>query len=129
MNIYQIFGNPIKEDDSIFQNSTISTKNDTIKKPKEFCLYNSEGMIKLYDPIYRNKEGKLVHAETIEEYAKILGPTWYGVSFCNNNTLVNSLGLYFDRTKSKSKLNKRSEEGNTADNIIMLTFFMVKIHY
>jgi len=30
------FCNPIKED-SIFQNSTISsTKNDTIKKPKEF---------------------------------------------------------------------------------------------
>jgi len=71
-------------------------------------------MIKLYDPIYRNKEGKLVHKETIEEYAKILGPTWYGVSFCNNNTLVNSLGLYFDI--SKSKLNKRSEEENTEDS-------------
>jgi len=65
---------------------------------------------KLY-PIYRNDKGKLVYAETIEEYARILGPTWYGVSFCNNNTLVNNLGLYFDI--SKSKLNKRNECNKT----------------
>ncbi|KAG4091195.1 hypothetical protein H8356DRAFT_1430462 [Neocallimastix lanati (nom. inval.)] len=37
----------------------------------------------------------------------VLRPTWYEVSFCNNNTLVNSLGLYFDIT---------NEERNTENN-------------
>ncbi|KAG4082269.1 hypothetical protein H8356DRAFT_1299853 [Neocallimastix lanati (nom. inval.)] len=100
--------NEVKEESVLQSLTKNNTKENEIKESKEFCLYNSEGVIKIYDPIYRNNKGKLVHAETIEEYAKVLGPTWYGVSFCNNNTLVNSLGMYFDI--SNSKLHKRSEE-------------------
>ncbi|KAG4104866.1 hypothetical protein H8356DRAFT_1638435 [Neocallimastix lanati (nom. inval.)] len=77
-------------------------------KAKEFCPYNSEGVIKIYDPIYIDDKGNTVYAKTIEEYAKFLGPTWYGVSFCGNNTIVNSMGLYFDI--SKSKIQKREVE-------------------
>jgi hypothetical protein len=100
--------NEVKEESVLQSLTKNNTKENEIKESKEFCLYNSEGVIMIYDPIYRNNKGKLVHAETIEEYAKVLGPTWYGVSFCNNNTLVNSLGMYFDI--SNSKLHKRSEE-------------------
>ena len=89
-------------------------------KAKEFCLYNSEGVIKIYDPIYIDDKGNTVYAETIEEYAKFLGPTWYGVSFCGNNTIVNSMGLYFDI--SKSKIQKREVE-NTSEEKEEKNFF------
>jgi len=65
-------------------------------KTKVFCLYNSEGLIKVYDPIYIDDKGNTVYAKTIEDHVKFFGPTWYGVSFCGNNSIVNSMGLYFD---------------------------------
>ncbi|ORX64716.1 hypothetical protein BCR32DRAFT_250969 [Anaeromyces robustus] len=92
--------NKVKEESVLQDLKKNSSIENEIKKFKEFCLYNSEGVIKIYDPIYRNNKEKLVH--------EVLGPTWYGASFCNNNTLVNSLGMYFDI--SKSKLHKRVEE-------------------
>jgi len=56
-------------------------------KTKEFCLYNLEEVIKIYEAIYIDYKGNMVYAETIEEYDKFLGPTWNGVSFCGNNTI------------------------------------------
>jgi len=35
------------------------------------------GVSKAYDPAYFDNEGNIVYAKTIEEYAKVLGPTWY----------------------------------------------------
>ncbi|ORX75873.1 hypothetical protein BCR32DRAFT_284771 [Anaeromyces robustus] len=58
------------------------------KKPKIFCRYNYQGISKIYDPAYYDNQGQIVYAQTIKEYAKVLGPTWYGVSWCDNNTMV-----------------------------------------
>jgi len=88
------------------------------KKPKIFCRYNHQGISKVYDPAYFDDQGQIVYAQTIEEYAKILGPTWYGVSWCDNSTMVNSIGLYFDISKIQEKLNKRDNEGNETNNNI-----------
>ena len=71
------------------------------KKPKVFCHYNHQGITKVYDPAYFDKKGNIVYAETIEECAKVLGPTWYGVSWCDNSTMVNSIGLYLDDYNDK----------------------------
>ncbi|ORX41396.1 hypothetical protein BCR36DRAFT_311563, partial [Piromyces finnis] len=56
---------------------------------KIFCRYNHQGVTKVYDPAYFDKDGNVVFAKTIEEYAKILGPTWYGVSWFSNNPKYN----------------------------------------
>ncbi|OUM58747.1 hypothetical protein PIROE2DRAFT_15900 [Piromyces sp. E2] len=62
------------------------------RESRVFCHYNHQGISKVYDPTYFDKKGNVVYAKTIEEYAKVLGPTWFGVSWCGNNTMVNSIG-------------------------------------
>jgi len=85
---------------------------------KIFCRYNHKGVTKVYDPAYFDEDGNVVFAKTIEEYAKVLGPTWYGVSWCDNSTMVNSIGIYYDVSSIQEKLRKRSnsEDESKKDN-------------
>ncbi|KAG4085853.1 hypothetical protein H8356DRAFT_1087644 [Neocallimastix lanati (nom. inval.)] len=62
------------------------------KESRVFCQYNYNRVYNIYDPGYFDNEGNIVYAKTIEEYAKVLGPTWYGVSWYNNSIMVNSIG-------------------------------------
>ena len=80
------------------------------KKTKIFCRYNHQGLSKVFDPAYENDKGDIVYAQTIEEYAKVLGPTWYGVSWCDNSTMVNSIGLYFDISKVQKILKEKGKD-------------------
>jgi hypothetical protein len=80
------------------------------KESRVFCRYNYNGLSKVYDPAYFDNEGNIVYAKTIEEYAKVLGPTWYGVSWCDNSTMVNSIGMYYDISSIQNKLRKRRLE-------------------
>jgi len=84
--------------------------NTTVSESKIFCRYNQQGVSKVYDPAYEDGKGNIVYAQTIEEYAKVLGPTWYGVSWCNNSTMVNSIGLYFDISKVQKILKEKQKE-------------------
>ncbi|KAG4092744.1 hypothetical protein H8356DRAFT_1404499 [Neocallimastix lanati (nom. inval.)] len=84
---------------------------------KIFCRYNHKGVTKVYDPAYFDEDGNVVFAKTIEEYAKVLGPTWYGVSWCDNSTMVNSIGIYYDISSIQENLRKRSnQDDETKDN-------------
>jgi len=82
------------------------------KESRIFCRYNHQGISKVYNPAYENSDGNIVYAKTIEEYAKVLGPTWYGVSWCDNSTMVNSIGLYFDITKIQKKLKENTKKSS-----------------
>ena len=87
------------------------------KESRVFCRYNYNGLSKVYDPAYFDNEGNIVYAKTIEEYAKVLGPTWYGVSWCDNSTMVNSIGMYYDISSIQNKLRKRRlEDSNDNKN-------------
>jgi len=75
------------------------------------------GVSKAYDPAYFDNEGNIVYAKTIEEYAKVLGPTWYWVSWYDNSTMVNSIGMYYDISSIQNKLRKRRlEDSNDNKN-------------
>jgi len=82
------------------------------RESKVFCRYNYNGVSKVYDPAYFDSEGNVVYAETIEEYAKVLGPAWYGVSWCDNSIMVNSIGMYYDISSIQNKLRRRSLESS-----------------
>eukprot|EP00833_Pecoramyces_ruminatium_P006812 jgi/Orpsp1_1/1180844/evm.model.c7180000074843.1 len=62
---------------------------------KEFCLHNYNGISKIVNPFYVNAKNETIYFDTIEEYSKYIGPTWFGVSYCGNNTVVNNVGRYF----------------------------------
>ncbi|ORX41565.1 hypothetical protein BCR36DRAFT_218421, partial [Piromyces finnis] len=62
---------------------------------KEFCLHNYNGITKIVDPFYINSKNETIYFDTIEEYSKYIGPTWFGVAYCGNNTIVNNVGRYF----------------------------------
>jgi len=49
--------------------------NSLAKESKEFCLYGYEGITRVVDPYYTNSNNEIVYYETIEEYAKFVGPT------------------------------------------------------
>jgi len=66
---------------------------------------------KVYDPDYFDEKGKAVYAKTIEEYTKVLGSSWYSVSWCDNNTMVNSIGVfYYDVSSIQRKLRRRDNQ-------------------
>ena len=77
---------------------------------KEFCLYGYDGINKVVDPYYINSNNETIYFETIEEYAKYSGPTWFGVSICGNNMLVNNVGVYYEYVNTNT-LNKESKTG------------------
>ncbi|ORX96173.1 hypothetical protein LY90DRAFT_643553 [Neocallimastix californiae] len=101
LNTISSFSNPI-------ENSDISIK--------EFCLYTKSGMIKVTNPFYINKSNETIYFENIEEYAKYIGPTWFGVANCGNNTLVNYIGEYYKISENPEKANKKREEANKKNN-------------
>jgi hypothetical protein len=77
---------------------------------KEFCLYGYDGITQIIDPYYINSNNETIYFETIEEYAKYSGPTWFGVSICGNNTLVNNVGVYYEYVNT-NKLYKENKTG------------------
>ena len=79
------------------------------KTNREFCLYTSNSMLKMFNPFYINSQNETVYFDNVEEYAKFVGPTWSGVGICGENTIVNNVGEYFTVFKS-DKLDKRSEK-------------------
>ncbi|KAG4100492.1 hypothetical protein H8356DRAFT_1036219 [Neocallimastix lanati (nom. inval.)] len=85
------------------------------KKNREFCLYNYDGVTKVINPFYTDSNNNTVFFDSIEEYSKFIGPTWLGVSYCGNNTIVNNIGIYYEVAKNShknSKENKKEEEGD-----------------
>jgi len=90
----------------------------TKKESRVFCRYNYNGVNEVYDPAYFDEKGNIVYATSIEEYAKILGPTWYGVSWCNNSTMVNSIGIYYDISSVQNKLRKRENQSSKEENLL-----------
>jgi hypothetical protein len=62
---------------------------------KKFCLHNYDGITKVVNPIYMNANNETLYFDTIEEYSKYIGPAWFGVSYCDNSTVVNNVGRYF----------------------------------
>jgi len=99
----------------IFANSSLAKK--------EFCLYGYEGITRVVDPYYTDSNNETVYYETIEEYAKFAGPTWFGVSMCGNNTVVNNVGRYFkyignSDNEENSNENKILDKTTTEENAI-----------
>ncbi|ORX41590.1 hypothetical protein BCR36DRAFT_227590, partial [Piromyces finnis] len=88
---------------------------------KEFCLHNYNGITKIVDPFYINSKNETIYFDTIEEYSKYIGPTWFGVAYCGNNTIVNNVGRYFkyigdDRNNNNNNNNNNSDNGNDNGN-------------
>jgi len=76
---------------------------------KEFCVYTSSGMIKMIDPYYTDSSNNIIYFDNIEDYARYIGPNWFGVSYCGNNTLVNNVGEYY-KIVENDKHGKRDTE-------------------
>ncbi|KAG4092765.1 hypothetical protein H8356DRAFT_1404538 [Neocallimastix lanati (nom. inval.)] len=62
-----------------------------------------------------------IYFDNIEEYARYIGPNWFGVSYCGNNTIVNNVGEYFKVLENKNydeqkNLYERDEEKNENEN-------------
>ncbi|ORY21551.1 hypothetical protein LY90DRAFT_516043 [Neocallimastix californiae] len=81
-------------------------------KTKEFCLYNSEGVIKVYDPIYIDDKGNTVYAKTIEEHVKFFGPTWYVILTNDEKSFEESKNLSIENTISKINTSGNSYQIN-----------------
>jgi len=110
-----LLSNTIQKNVSFTENS--SNQNDKLTtEPKVFCRYNYQGISKIYNPAYFNNQGEVVFAQSIEEYAKVLGPTWYGVSWCNNNTMVNSIGVYYDISEFQDILKSVNKTSTSSIN-------------
>jgi len=93
---------------------------------REFCLYGYEVITRVVDPYYTDSNNETVYYETIEEYAKFAGPTWFSVSMCGNNAVVNNDGRYFkyigntddEKNSNENKiLNKTTIEENETDSV------------
>jgi len=83
---------------------------------KEFCLYTKNSVIKTINPFYVDlNSDETIYFNTIEEYAKYLGPDWAGVSICGDDTLVNYIGEYFKIVENKN-FNKRKRKDEDTTN-------------
>ncbi|KAG4081764.1 hypothetical protein H8356DRAFT_1438372 [Neocallimastix lanati (nom. inval.)] len=67
------------------------------------------------NPYYVDSNNNTVYFNTIEDYAKFIGPDWFGVSYCGNNTLVNNIGKYYTVIKNKSYNKRESKENKSVD--------------
>ncbi|KAL6592779.1 hypothetical protein U3516DRAFT_852825 [Neocallimastix sp. 'constans'] len=81
----------------------------------EFCFYTNNNVIKMTNPYYVDSNNNTVYFNTIEDYAKFIGPDWFGVSYCGNNTLVNNIGKYYTVIKNKSYNKRESKENKSVD--------------
>jgi len=88
---------------------------------REFCLYTTNKVVRMVNPFYINSQNKTIYFESIEEYAKYVGPTWFGVGFCDSNKLVNNVGEYYTVTKkvdvSKRDESKKQNQSDGKDNV------------
>jgi len=72
-------------------------------------------MTKIYNPYYIDvTSNDKMYFDSIEDYARYIGPNWYSVSFWGNNTVVNNVGEYFkvvenENYKEQNILKKRDE--------------------
>ena len=41
-------------------------------------MHNYDGITKIVNPFYMNANNETVYFDTIEEYSKYIGPTWFG---------------------------------------------------
>ncbi|ORX82692.1 hypothetical protein BCR32DRAFT_309086 [Anaeromyces robustus] len=77
---------------------------------REFCLYSNGRVTKVINPSYTNSNNNTVYFNSIEEYSKYIGPTWFGVGYCGNETIVNNVGIYY-----KIQLNDKHDEPKDHD--------------
>jgi len=91
---------------------TAISVNTTEIESKEFCVYTYYDMIKMIDPYYIDSSNNKIYFDNIEEYARYIGPNWFGVSYCGNNTVVNNIGEYFSVTEN-ANYEKREIDENT----------------
>ncbi|OUM58774.1 hypothetical protein PIROE2DRAFT_15878, partial [Piromyces sp. E2] len=90
------------------------SKSDIVKR--EFCLYTETNMVKVTNPFYLDDDNNTVYFDNIEKYAEILGPMWFGVAYCGNDTLVNSIGNYYKITKIPNVKKRDKSKDNDNDN-------------
>ncbi|KAG4081735.1 hypothetical protein H8356DRAFT_971023, partial [Neocallimastix lanati (nom. inval.)] len=83
---------------------SLNSANETKSKHVEFCIYTSNSMTKIIDPYYMDSDSSnnKIYFDNIEEYARYIGPNWFGVSYCGNNTIVNNVGEYFKVVENKN---------------------------
>jgi len=84
----------------------LENKNST---NKEFCIYTESSMVRMINLYYVDFSNNTIYFENIEDYARYIGPDWFGVSYCGNNTVVNNIGNYFKVTENK-KIDKREDK-------------------
>ena len=65
-----------------------------VKESRVICWYNYNWVSKVYYSAYFDNEDNVFYAMTFEEYVKVLRPTWYGVSWCDNSTMAINIGIY-----------------------------------
>jgi len=97
---------------SIITSVRTKSVNTTEIKHKEFCIYTINSMIKMVDPYYTDSSNNIVYFDNIEEYARYIGPDWFGVAYCGNSTLVNNIGEYFKVDENANYANRDIEESN-----------------
>ena len=86
---------------------------------KEFCIYTKNSMIKILDPYYIDSSNNTIYFDNIEDYARYIGPDWFGVSYCGNNTVVNNVGSYFKVSENKKgKRENKTSKNKEANNDI-----------
>ncbi|KAL6589174.1 hypothetical protein U3516DRAFT_806842 [Neocallimastix sp. 'constans'] len=71
----------------------------------EFCLYTNNNVIKMTNPYYVDSNNNT-----------FIGPDWFGVSYCGNNTLVNNIGKESKENKSVDVNNKKEKEVEDNEN-------------
>jgi len=55
---------------------------------------------------YVDFSNNTIDFDYIKNYARYIGPDWFGVSYCGNNTVVNDIGNYFKVTENKKIVKK-----------------------
>ncbi|ORY87307.1 hypothetical protein LY90DRAFT_498577 [Neocallimastix californiae] len=85
------------------------------KESRVFCRYNYNRLSKVYDLAYFDNEGHI-------EYAKVLGPTWYGVSWCDNSTMkkrrLEDSNDNKDSNENKDNNENRDNNGSIGENTV-----------
>ena len=99
------------------ESKTLSTSNSfsTTNDNREFCAYTNNDVVKIINPTYLDFNNNTVYFQSIEDYAKYIGPNWIGVSYCGNDTLVNNFGEYFKIVESKEKVKHEKRDATKKD--------------
>ncbi|ORX64965.1 hypothetical protein BCR32DRAFT_284777 [Anaeromyces robustus] len=99
--------------------SNVETKNSKISKNDihsdshlETTNVTKNSMIKIFDPYYVDSCNNTIYFDNIEDYARYIGPDWFGVGYCGNNTVVNNVGSYFKVSENKKSKREKVEIKN-----------------